>query len=227
MVVVTTGATSVGAHERPCQLQWQNGQQAALTDLCGGGTDVHGERHHNHSCALPMGALSAERTCQDWQEKKKGKQEIASGSAPLKGTRLTQPKGAIDSGRLRARTPAPLAPYATEPHGLNFQALDAIMYFRAPAALLLLAAVLLAPATEAFLAPSGGLARDLARGRPALRSSSCRRSALTGLGMQAEAEPPQGPGCAFPLPSKTALHALSAPCLTRATHASCIWRGMG
>jgi len=68
------------------------------------------------------------------------------------------------------------------------------MYFRAPAALLLLAAVLLAPATEAFLAPSGGLARDLARGRPALRSSSCRRSALTGLGMQAEAEPPQGPG---------------------------------
>ena len=80
MVVVTTGATSVGAHERPCQLQWQNGQQAALTDLCGGGTDVHGERHHNHSCALPMGALSAERTCQDWQEKKKGKQEIASGS---------------------------------------------------------------------------------------------------------------------------------------------------
>ena len=143
------------------------------------------------------------------------------------GTRLTQPKGAIDSGRLRARTPAPLAPYATEPHGLNFQALDAIMYFRAPAALLLLAAVLLAPATEAFLAPSGGLARDLARGRPALRSSSCRRSALTGLGMQAEAEPPQGPGCAFPLPSKTALHALSAPCLTRATHASCIWRGIG
>jgi len=68
------------------------------------------------------------------------------------------------------------------------------MYVRAPAALLLLAAVLLAPATEAFLAPSGGLARDLARGRPALRSSSCRRSALTGLGMQAEAEPPQGPG---------------------------------
>ena len=31
MVVVTTGATSVGAHERPCQLQSQNGQQAALT----------------------------------------------------------------------------------------------------------------------------------------------------------------------------------------------------
>ena len=31
MVVVTTGATSVGAHERPCQLQSQNGQQVALT----------------------------------------------------------------------------------------------------------------------------------------------------------------------------------------------------
>ena len=80
------------------------------------------------------------------------------------------------------------------------------MYFRASAALLLLAAVLLAPATEGFLAPSGGLARDLARGRPGLRSSSCRRLALTGLGMQAEAEPPQGPGCAFPLPSQRCTH---------------------
>ena len=187
------------------------------TDLCGGGTDVHGERHHRGSIhSVPQRKGLA-------REKKKHGDCCSSSQ----GTRLTQPKGAIDSGRLRARTPAPLAPYATEPHGLNFQALDAIMYVRAPAALLLLAAVLLAPATEAFLAPSGGLARDLARGRPALRSSSCRRSALTGLGMQAEAEPPQGPGCAFPLPSKTALHALSAPCLTRATHASCIWRGIG
>ena len=31
VVVVTTGAASVGAHERACQLQSQNGQQAALT----------------------------------------------------------------------------------------------------------------------------------------------------------------------------------------------------
>ena len=31
MVVVPTGAASVGAHERACQLQSQNGQQAALT----------------------------------------------------------------------------------------------------------------------------------------------------------------------------------------------------
>ena len=86
MVVVTTGATSVGAHERPCQLQWQNGQQAALTDLCGGGTDVHGERHHRgriHSCALPMREHSLpKRTCQVWQDRKKENTETA--SAPLK-----------------------------------------------------------------------------------------------------------------------------------------------
>lgn len=30
-MVVTTGAASVGAHERACQLQSQDGQQAALT----------------------------------------------------------------------------------------------------------------------------------------------------------------------------------------------------
>jgi len=61
------------------------------------------------------------------------------------------------------------------------------------ALLLLGVGMLLLPATEGF-APSAGLAHDLSRGKTQLRATKRRISPLLGLHMQAQAEPPSGPG---------------------------------
>jgi len=63
-------------------------------------------------------------------------------------------------------------------------------------AVLFFSAVLLLqlPATEGFAAPSAGLAHDLSRGKMKLRATARRTSPLCGLCMQAQAEPPKGPG---------------------------------
>ena len=80
MVVVTSGAASVGAHERPCQLQSQNGQQVALTfvEVEPMSTESVTTEAASIPCALPWSTLSTERTCQ----RKKENTETA--SAPLK-----------------------------------------------------------------------------------------------------------------------------------------------